>query len=234
MSTSAAEPADSPASPGFRSTALGFIGWLLTRLIGMTLRIRYEGSERIDNLTAKGGAILVTWHGRSLVAANVFRKRGYWALISFSRDGEIQNQIFRRYGFQTIRGSSSKGGVRALIQLTRRLKEGESAAFTPDGPRGPTHKVQGGVIHMAQRTGCPIIPFCASARPRRLLRSWDSYLIPMPFARATFVVGEPIYLPAEMSDDQQMEAAERVEQAINSCETRAEELLGFTQGHVHP
>jgi lysophospholipid acyltransferase (LPLAT)-like uncharacterized protein len=215
--------------PSRRPAVLGLLIWAVARIIGMTQRIRYENFERIREVTGEGkGAILVTWHGRSLIPANVFRHRGYWALISLSRDGEIQNHIFRRFGFQIVRGSTGRGGARAVIQLVKKIQQGGVLAFTPDGPRGPTHKVQPGTIFMAQRCGCPVIPYCVSARPRKLLNSWDRYMIPMPFARAAFVVGEPIFVPAELDEEGKQRAAEEVERAINACEKRAEEMLGFS------
>jgi lysophospholipid acyltransferase (LPLAT)-like uncharacterized protein len=202
--------------------------WSAARFIGSTLRIRYENWERVQEITDKyKGGIIVTWHGRTLIAANVFRGRGYWALISLSRDGEIQNRIFQRFGFQTIRGSTGRGGVRAALQLAKKIQEGGVLAFTPDGPRGPTHKVQQGTIFLAQRSGRPIIPLGISARPRKLLPTWDSYMIPSPFARAAFVVGEPIFIPADLDDAGKEAAAEQVECALNACEKRAEELMGY-------
>src|ERR1044071_1231057 len=134
------------AAPSARAKRIGFFGWLITRMLGMTMRIRYEGFERIAEQEKVGGAILLTWHGRSLIPANVFRGRGYWVLISLSRDGEIQNEIFKRYGFRSIRGSTGRGGARGLLQLVRKIKEGGVTALTPDGPRGPTHVVQPGSI----------------------------------------------------------------------------------------
>lgn len=190
--------------------------------------MRYENAERIQEaVDAHGGAIIVTWHGRSLIPANVFRGRGYWALISLSRDGEIQNRIFQRFGFQTIRGSTGRGGVRAALQLAKKIQEGGVLAFTPDGPRGPTHKVQQGTIFLAQRSGCPVIPLGVSARPRRLLGSWDSYLIPLPFARTAFVVGETQFVSPNLDEAGKEQAAEALERAINACEKRAEALMGF-------
>jgi lysophospholipid acyltransferase (LPLAT)-like uncharacterized protein len=211
-----------------RPAVLGFIVWAIARFIGMTLRVRYENFGRIQDILDKhNGAILVTWHGRTLIPANVFRGRGFWALISLSRDGEVQNHIFRRFGYQTIRGSSGRGGVRAALQLAKKIQEGGVLAFTPDGPRGPTHKVQQGTIFLAQRSGCPIIPLGISARPRKLLSSWDSYMIPAPFSKAAFVVGEPLFVPADIDDAGKQQAAEQLERAINGCEERAEEMLGF-------
>jgi lysophospholipid acyltransferase (LPLAT)-like uncharacterized protein len=222
-----ATPAEAP-KPGRRPAVIAFFVWALARFIGSTLRIRYENLDRLQDAIAKhGGAIIVTWHGRSLIPANVFRGRGYWALISLSRDGEIQDHIFRRFGFQTIRGSTGRGGVKAALQLAKKIQEGGVLAFTPDGPRGPTHKVQQGTIFLAQRSGCPVIPLGISARPRRLLPTWDRYMIPLPFARAAFVVGEPVFLPPDLDEAGKERAAEEIEAAINACEARAESLMGI-------
>lgn len=220
------EPTDRP--PSRRAKVLGFLIWAIARFIGLTLRIRYEHFERIDEIIRqRQGGILVTWHGRTLIPANVFRRRGYWALISLSRDGDVQDQVFRRFGYQTIRGSTGRGGVRAALQLAKKIREGGVLAFTPDGPRGPTHKVQPGTIFLAQRSGCPIIPLGISARPRKLLRSWDSYMIPLPFARAAFVVGEPVMVPPDLDEAGREQCAEVLERAINAVEQRAEQMMGF-------
>ena len=224
----AAEQPVPQVKPTRKPAIIGFIVWLIARAIGMTLRVKYENPDRLKEAIANGGAILVSWHGRTLIPANTFRGRGYWALISLSRDGEIQNHIFRRFGYQIIRGSSGRGGARAALQLARKIKEGGVLAFTPDGPRGPTHKVQQGTIFLAERSGCPILPLGISARPRKLLGTWDRYMIPMPFARSTFVFGEPMTAPPNMNEEQNAEFTRQVEIAINRCEKRAEELLGFT------
>lgn len=211
-----------------KPAVIAFLIWLIARAIGMTLRIRNENMEVLDRtISESGGAVLVSWHGRSFIPANVFRGRRYIALISLSRDGEIQNGIFRRFGFETIRGSTSRGGARAALQLTRRIKEGAVLAFTPDGPRGPSRKVQPGTLFFAQRSGRPIIPLGLSAKPRKLLGSWDRYMIPMPFARAAFVVGEPIFVPEKQTEAEEAASLEQIEKAINECEARAEELMGF-------
>lgn len=221
----AAEPAPKPSR---RPAVLGFLVWAIARLIGMTLRVRYENFQRIREIVEQHhGGILVSWHGRTLIPANIFRNRGYWALISLSRDGEIQDHIFRRFGYQTIRGSTGRGGVRAALQLAKKISEGGVLAFTPDGPRGPTHKVQQGTVFLAHRSGRPIIPLGISARPRWLLRTWDRYMVPWPFARAAFVVGDPIFVPQDADDAAKERVAEQLEEAINKCEARAEAMLGL-------
>lgn len=219
--------------PPLKTRALAVIIWAVARLIGMTARVQYENRETMDLAVRSGkGAILVAWHGRTLVPANVLRGRGYWALISLSRDGALQNAIFRRFGYQTVRGSTNRGGVRATLKLARLLSQGGVLTFTPDGPRGPTHKVQPGVLLLAARSGCPVIPIGISARPRILVRSWDRYMVPAPFSRVAWVVGEPIHVGPD--DRDRPGVSEQIERALNRCEKRAEELLGFAYPEDFP
>ena len=220
-------PAPARTRPAWKVRLIGFLAWLTTRTLYLTLRLKEVHSEAYHQAVEGGeGAILVIWHGRSLIAANHYRKRGFWALISLSRDGEIQNDFFRRCGFQTIRGSTGRGGVKAALQLARKIKEGGILAFTPDGPRGPTHKVQQGTIFLAQRSGRPIIPFGISANPRKLLPTWDSYMVPLPFARAAVVTGDAVYVPADASEEEQARIARELESALNDVERRADEMVG--------
>lgn len=223
------EPAETPeekqARLARRSRVLGGLIYAVARAIFRTLRLRFQNAEGLE--TGGKGAIFVTWHGRSLIPANVLRNRGYWALISLSTDGELQNNIFRRFGFQTVRGSTGRGGIRGALQMARKVKEGGVLAFTPDGPRGPTHKVQLGVILMAEKSGAPIIPLGISASRRWQMKSWDAYLIPKPFARAYFLVGEPIHIPPNLDETGRQACAEQVEIAINRLEREAERLAGF-------
>jgi lysophospholipid acyltransferase (LPLAT)-like uncharacterized protein len=207
---------------------ISFVIWVAARGIAATLRLRVVGEERVRAFQDAGrGVILVTWHGRTLIPITRFRGLGYWAMISTSRDGEYQNQIFRRFGWQTVRGSTSaRGAVQAAIAMTRHLKGGATLAFTPDGPRGPSRQVQPGAIFLAQKSGCPIIPAGISAYPRKLMRAWDRYLIPGPFARAVLIYGEPIFIPADADADQQRLWAEKVGAAIDALEAEAERLAG--------
>lgn len=208
-----------------RSRLIGGLVYCIARTIFRTLRLQFVNPEGLD--TRGKGAIFVTWHGRSLIPANVFRNRDYWALISLSRDGELQNNIFQRFGFRTVRGSTGRGGVKGALQMARKVKEGGVLAFTPDGPRGPTHKVQLGVILMAEKSGAPIIPLGIGVSRRWQLKSWDSYLVPKPFARAYFVVGEPIIVPPDLDEARRTALAEQVEVATNRLEREAERLAGF-------
>lgn len=209
----------------------GIASWVifgLIRLLGMTWRVRVEGLD--DALALPGGKILLGWHGRVAVASKVFRKRGYWAIISLSRDGEMQSRIFRRLGFQVIRGSTGRGGERALVQALRVLRDGGIMALTPDGPRGPSGVVQDGVIVMSRKTGAWLVPCGVSARPRKLFRSWDRYMIPLFFARCFMLFGEPVQIPNEATPELVEELRQKVEREMHRLQAEAESRLGYQEG----
>ena len=207
-----------------RARWLGRAIYVLARLLYSTLRIRFDHQDRLQPSI---GTIFVTWHGRTIVPAIHMGGRGYAALISLSRDGEIQNNFFQLLGYKTARGSTGRGGIRGALQVARSVKEGGVLVMTPDGPRGPTHKVQLGVILMAEKSGAPIIPVGVSADRRWLMKSWDSYMIPKPFARVQFLVGDPILIPPKLTEEDRQRYAVIVEAAINRLEREAERRSGY-------
>lgn len=212
-----------------KSRLVSFLVSPLVCLVARTLRLRVVGEERVVELQRQGkGVILVTWHGRTFIPITRFRNRGYWSIVSTSRDGEFLYQLFQRFGWNTERGSTSaRGAVRAALAMTRRLKAGATLAFTPDGPRGPSRQVQPGSVFLAQKSGCPIIPAGISAAPRRLMPTWDRYLLPMPFARAVWIYGDPIYIPTEeMTEEERFQWARRIGDAMDALEAEAERLVG--------
>lgn len=199
--------------------------WWASYLISRSLRLRVEGFDRLREHASSGnGLILLVWHGRSLLPIYRCRGMGFWAMISMSRDGEMQNRIVSRYGYKTIRGSSGKQGVRAFLESIRRLQEGGVLSVTPDGPKGPDRQVQLGTLLLAQRSGCPVMPVGASSRPRKLLGSWDSYMLPIPFGRAGVVFGDAISVPSETSEEATAEWLLRIKTALDDVEQRAEKL----------
>ncbi len=205
---------------------LAGLGYLFMRLIGLTLRVRVVGEEKLQAWDK--GKIVAGWHGRTFLAALCFRHRGWWALISRSRDGEIQNRLFRWLGFRTVRGSTGRGGVRAAAECVTLLKKGETFVYTPDGPRGPSQKVQRGILWLAQKAGAAIFPAGASARPRKLLPTWDRYLLPLPFGKGIIVIGDPLFLP-EGVEEQALEAWEKeLEKRLNDLQRQAEREMGYS------
>jgi lysophospholipid acyltransferase (LPLAT)-like uncharacterized protein len=161
------------------------------------------------------------WHGRILPATYYFRRRGIVVITSENFDGEWIAGIIERFGYGTARGSTSRGGHRALRQLARGLASGKPAGFTLDGPRGPARAAQPGAIWLAKATGNPVLPFHLEADRYWTLKSWDSTQIPKPFATVALTVGEPFEVPKD-ADDERIEAARReLEERLRALEARA-------------
>jgi lysophospholipid acyltransferase (LPLAT)-like uncharacterized protein len=168
--------------------------WLMIGLYRL-LRIVHVNTGYPESCLARGERVICAfWHGRLLMMPFAYPGQRVVILISQHRDGEYISRIARALGFQVIRGSATRGGVRALRQIIRALKEGLNLVITPDGPRGPRAKVKSGVIELARLTGAPIVPVSFSAVRRRFLKSWDAFLLPLPFSRAVYIWGEPIYV----------------------------------------
>ncbi|MCW5937129.1 MAG: lysophospholipid acyltransferase family protein [Fimbriimonadaceae bacterium] len=207
-----------------RPYVLGPLILRLARLLGSTWKIRTVGYEDVEALP--GGKIFSGWHGTTFTAAVLFRGKGVWTIISQSKDGDMQNIIFSGFGFRTIRGSTGRGGARAAAESIRVLKQGATMAFTPDGPRGPTHVVQPGIIVMAKKAGVPIVPVGVSAERRWLAPTWDRYMVPKPFARCVMVFGEPHRIPRDADEAALEEARLAFEKAMLEVEAEAERLAG--------
>ena len=168
--------------------------WLMIGLYRL-LRIVHVNTGYPESCLARGERVICAfWHGRLLMMPFAYPGQRVVILISQHRDGEYMSRIARALGFQVIRGSATRGGVRALRQIIRALKEGLNLVITPDGPKGPRAKVKSGVIEIARLTGAPIVPVSFSAVRRRFVKSWDAFLLPLPFSRAVYIWGEPIYV----------------------------------------
>lgn len=148
------------------------IGAGLIRLLGRTLRIRTEGGEQVDDLYRKGHHLIIAfWHGRQLMMPLTYRGTGAHILISQHRDGELINRIVSRFGFRSVRGSTTRGGVAALRELIKLGGSGSDLVITPDGPRGPRQVAQPGVVQLAQATGLPIVPLTFSCSKKNSSRA---------------------------------------------------------------
>jgi len=165
-------------------------GTALIRLLAMTWRVRVENDAELNAARAANRRIIYTlWHGELLPLLWHHRGRRIAVVISEHRDGEIIAQIAERLGYTTVRGSSSRGGSRALIGLMRAIESGRDGAVTPDGPRGPAHVFAPGAAIASQRTGAPLLPVRASASRAWRLKSWDRFLVPKPFALVRVMYG---------------------------------------------
>jgi lysophospholipid acyltransferase (LPLAT)-like uncharacterized protein len=206
--------------------AISSVGYRLVAALGATLRWRIDGLEHFDSLVRSGRQpVMAFWHGRILPATYYFRRRGIVVITSENFDGEWIAGIIERFGYGTARGSTSRGGRRALLQLTRDLAAGKPAGFTLDGPRGPARVAQPGAIWLAKSTGHPVLPFHLEASRHWTLNSWDRTQIPKPFATVALVVGEPFAVPRD-ADDAAIEASRQLlEERLRALEDRARAML---------
>jgi lysophospholipid acyltransferase (LPLAT)-like uncharacterized protein len=188
----------------------------LNALLG-TVRFETVNRDRYDRYAHRGEAVLyASWHGRLLPLTYYHRFEGVGALISQSADGEYAARVAEGWGFDTIRGSTSRGGGAALREVVRRLRHGQSVALTPDGPRGPRQKAQAGVIVAAQLSGAPVIPVAAGCSRAWWPGSWDRICVPKPFSRVLIAYGEPRRIPREADEAQVRRCALELEQDMNS------------------
>ena len=174
------------------------VGGVVLRVLAGTWRVRWVNRAVWEAKRAAGEPVIFTlWHGDMLPLLWFMRNRGIAILISEHGDGEIVARAALSLGHRTVRGSSSRGGVRAILEVGRVLEAGGDVAVTPDGPRGPRHSYAAGAVIASQRTGAPIIALGVGVSRAWRLRSWDAFLIPKPFARVTIVFGTPTVAQAD-------------------------------------
>jgi lysophospholipid acyltransferase (LPLAT)-like uncharacterized protein len=216
---------DSPVKR-IEAAAISVVGYRLVAALGATLSWRTEGLEHFDRIIRAGRQpVMAFWHGRILPAAYYFRGRGIVVITSENFDGEWIAGIIERFGYGTARGSSSRGGRKALLQLTRDLRRGRPAGFTVDGPRGPARVVQPGAVWLAKATGNPVLPFHVEASRHWTLSSWDRTQIPKPFATVAIAMGEPLEVAQDVDAGGIESARQRLEERLCALEDRARSLL---------
>jgi lysophospholipid acyltransferase (LPLAT)-like uncharacterized protein len=175
-------------SPKVASRVLGPMVSALAR----TWRVETVHEERWQAVVkAQRPHVFLLWHDALLPLLWRHRGRGVTIVVSEAQDGQYLAEYARRIGYREARGSSTRGGVRALIGVVKTLRAGGAAAFTPDGPRGPRREFKGGVLLAAQRGAGVVVPLHAGASRAWRLASWDRFLVPKPFARVRIVYGTP-------------------------------------------
>lgn len=213
------------AGQRLKASVIAVIASPLLAALCRTYRWKISGAEHYDGVLASGRQpILALWHGRILPGLHYFRNRGIVVITSRNFDGEWIARILRRFGFGTARGSTSRGGAGALVQLRRDLASGRPVAFTVDGPRGPARAVQPGAVFLAGATGHPIVPYHIESDRHWTLRSWDRTQIPKPFATVALAIGEPLIVPATTAGVLEKERV-ALDAALQELETRAREML---------
>ena len=206
------------------------LGSLLLEVLWRTARISYVGEERLQALLKEHGAVVpVCWHqhlflcGRYTATWRFKRlgiRMGY--LISPSLDGEAPTMLARLYGGVVVRGSSTYTGSQAVRALYKQLKsEKLSPLITPDGPRGPRFEFKGGALTVAQLCGVPVVPLAYAAKPVKVLRTWDKFVLPFPFSKVVIAIGEPFVPPRKATPEEtiamQQDMAKRLHETYQTA-----------------
>jgi len=207
-----------------RASILSFIGWIVLSVWSRTVRTRFIDRDIPDRLTSEGkNFIYAFWHGRQFLLFHNHRNTGIVIPASESRDGEIQARILKRFGFETVRGSSKRKGERALLGLVDGLRKGKHIALAVDGPRGPIYDVKQGVTYLAGKLSKPIVPVATSAKRYWVLEKiWDKYLLPVPFTRGVILYGDPIIVNG-ISEEELESKRKELEAALNRLMARADD-----------
>lgn len=219
----------------FSEVALRFglirVAVYLLRLYFLTITHTMVNGDRLRRHLDEGGkGIAALWHQRILLvlpAAMSFSVYEPSVMISQSRDGEIIAEVYKRLRFRPVRGSSSRGGREGLRSMVADLATHSLAAHVLDGPRGPRGVIKPGLIRLAQLTQAPIFPVYASVNRAWVLKSWDAFIVPKPFSSIVTRIGEPIYVPSELSGESFEEVRLEIERLMLENQRYDDSLFGW-------
>ena len=192
----------------FLATLTGILLNCYGELVRRTSRIRIQADPEVDRLLYEANApiIYAIWHCHVffLPLVRLYARKPISVLLSSHRDAQIVGVAARMRGLELVEGSSTRGGTRAYRQLLALLRGGDSVCITPDGPKGPALKLKAGIVQLAQKSGCAVVPVAAACTRMRRIKTWDRTLLPLPFGRCVLELGPPIYLSAESPLDDQL------------------------------
>lgn len=191
-----------PHQPRPSQRAIAWAVFLVERLVTASLRCRWRDSSGLAEARENQPVIFCLWHNRLAISMIVQRRhsRRLAALVSASKDGALLAAVLETFGVEQVRGSSSRRGPQALLELTSRAERGYDLAVTPDGPKGPRYVAQSGAIALAQLTGLPIIPVTCNTSWKISLKSWDRFQIPLPFSTCELILNQPILVPHDADE----------------------------------
>ncbi len=205
------------------------MGALIIKILMLSCRvIKIEGQEREkEALSQSGGsAVYSTWHQRMSYLSHFFGQTRATVLVSQSRDGEYAARIAAWLGYKTVRGSSSRGGLKALKEMVAKIKGGEIGGILADGPQGPARKAKMGATIIAREAEVPLIPLVWSGDRCWQFNSWDRYLVPKPFAKLVIHYGEPVWIPKAVKGKELDEYRKQLEERLNLGARWCDEQFG--------
>jgi len=207
-----------PHRPKWHGQIAAWLIYAFGTTLSNTWRLRWHDQSGLFDGTGEGPLIFAIWHNRIGVCMTFWNKygrhrrkaAGLAALVSASKDGALLARMFEHFHVQAARGSSSRRGSQALLELTTYIDDGYHAAITPDGPRGPKYKIRDGILSLAQVTATPIIPLGAFIHSKYTLKSWDAFQLPLPFSRIDLSIGKPIHVPRNISTEERARIADQL------------------------
>ena len=199
-----------------------FVGYVAIHLIGPTLKWETSIEEGGPATTMPDPCVYVFWHRSVFSATWYYRKRRIAVMTSSSFDGEYIARIIEKFGYKAVRGSSSRGAVRALLGMHTEVEEGHTVAFTIDGPKGPLYVAKPGPVLLARNTQVPIMPFYIAVEDGWVLKSWDKFVIPKPFTRAHLRVGRFIYVSKDAHSEQSQQLHAEMQAGLDRVREYAE------------
>jgi lysophospholipid acyltransferase (LPLAT)-like uncharacterized protein len=198
--------------------------FLLISIIGRTTRFEVEGWENWEAIKRDGKIPIYTfWHDRIFLSTYFWRDKEIVVMTSQSFDGEYIARFIQRFGYGASRGSSTRGGIGALVEMIRLMSAGKPTAFTIDGPKGPRYVAKMGAVLLAKKTGQPILPFCITPKKFWTVNSWDKFQIPKPFTKAQVIISEPIYVPSDADEELAQKKNEELQRVLDEMVKQGDE-----------
>ncbi len=211
------------AKDRFLIRAADIVFFILITVIGRTARWQVEGWENWEAASHDVAVpIYAFWHNRVFLATYYWQRRGIVVMTSQSFDGEYIARFIQRFGYGAARGSSTRGGTGAIVEMVRLMRAGCPTAFTIDGPKGPRYIAKMGAVLLAKKTGQPILPFTITAAKYWSAKSWDQFQMPMPFTRARVEIAAPIYVPRDANEEIMLAKRDELQQALDKINERGE------------
>jgi lysophospholipid acyltransferase (LPLAT)-like uncharacterized protein len=199
------------------------MGYWIIRFIGRSMRWEAIDYGNLKSMRIAGkNLIMAFWHGRIFMATYYFRNQGIVVMTSQNRDGEYIARVIQRFGYGVARGSSTRGSRGATTEILRALDKGTDVGFTMDGPRGPRYIAKRGAAFIARKSGRPILPFSVSVEKKWVMNSWDDFQIPKPFSRAVVLIGNPIYINADASEEEVRIIENQIQQSLDDLRDRGD------------
>ncbi len=207
--------------------ALAFLGVLYIRFVYYTSRWQFIHKDIIeDYIKNKKPFIICFWHGRLAMLPCAWQWKGpFQMLLSEHRDGRLIANVLKHFKISIAYGSTTRGGAKAALELVKSMLSGIAIGITPDGPKGPAYKVSPGIITLSKLAKADIIPVSYATSKRKTLRTWDKFLLPLPFGKGLYIAGDPISYPKENTDKESCQKI--LEDSLNSITEKADQLIGF-------